>query len=77
MIDAIMIFAAVCGLDLAFASYTKAVADGRALKSSLMAIIIYALSASAIVGIVATHWLIVPACLGAFTGTYVSVRFKL
>ena len=77
MINALLIFAAVCGLDLAFASYTKAVADGRALKSSLMAIIIYALSASAVVGIVATNWLIMPACLGAFVGTFISVRFKL
>lgn len=77
MISALVIFAAVFFLDVAFASYTKAVADGRALKSSAMAIVIYFLSASAVVGIVATNWLIVPACLGAFTGTFISVRFKL
>ena len=69
------IFVAMIAVDFVWAHYTKAITDKRALKAGLNAIGILALGAFGIISYTTNHWLLIPACAGAFVGTYSAVRF--
>lgn len=72
MIAWLVAFATLVALDLAWAIYTASVSDGsNPLKAAGWAVFLYLLGASATISWTIDHWLLVPACAGAFVGTYV------
>jgi uncharacterized membrane protein YfcA len=58
------------------AYYIQAIQQTRAVKASVWATVLYILYASAIIGSAHNPWLLIPAAVGAFAGTYVGVRFR-
>ncbi len=58
-------------LDMVWALYTQAVITNSPFRASSFAAIIQFLSAALVLEYVSNPWLIIPAALGAFTGTYV------
>lgn len=70
------VFAALFVLDFVFARYTKSIGDLRAMPASSYAAVIVVLNGAAAVGYVHEPWLLVPAMLGAFTGTWLSVKMS-
>lgn len=72
----IAVFFITVALDYVWALYTLATADRRPFVASLCAIGIYALGGMATIGYTSDHWLLIPAVLGCFVGTYIAVRKK-
>lgn len=68
--------ASMAAVDWAWARYAMALADRRAVASSLWAVAILLPSGWAIMSYVHDPMMLVPAAVGAFVGTYVSVKFK-
>jgi hypothetical protein len=63
-------------LDFCWARYVRHVADKSALRSAAWAVVLYALTGGLYISIVHNPYLLIPACAGAFVGTYVSVRYQ-
>ncbi len=71
----IIVFFALIAVDFAWARYTQAIKRGMPMMSSVYAMAILGLGAFGIISYTSNHWLLIPACAGAFVGTYVAVRF--
>jgi len=68
------VFAAVFALDVVWTIYVKAISGDQALLAASIAVLLIGLSGLAQIGYVKDPRLLLPACLGAFAGTYVSVK---
>lgn len=69
-----LVFLAMTALDFVWAFYTRAVARGHALKGALYASGIICLTGTAQIGYTHNPFLLIPAALGAFLGTYAALR---
>jgi hypothetical protein len=69
------VFVALAVLDFVWARYTMAITDKRALAAGGYAIVILALGGFSVISYTTDHWLLIPACSGAFVGTYFAVWF--
>lgn len=73
VVNSLFVAVAVFVLDFAWAKYNIATAEKRVLKSSVYAVAVYLLSAMAIMSYTENHWMLIPAAVGSFAGTMVSV----
>lgn len=71
---AVGIFFALLALDFIYARYTQNIVAGRAWQASLNAAMLYAITGFATLTYVAEPLLLIPAVVGAFTGTWLAVR---
>ena len=69
-------FFAMFFTDVFNAYYIQAIQQTKALKASVWAAILYILYASALIGSAHNPYLLIPAVVGAFSGTYVGVRYR-
>ena len=69
-------FFAMFFTDVFNAYYIQAIQQSRALKASAWAAILYVLHASALIGAAYNLYLLIPAVLGAFAGTWVGVKYR-
>lgn len=69
------VFAAMFALDFVWAYYTKAITRHAPFAASNWAIVVTVFSAIAQIGYVENHWLVLPAALGAFAGTYSAMKW--
>ena len=69
-------FAAMFVLDFVWGHYTRNVAEGNRVLASSWAFGIVFFNASVTLFYVGDPWTILPAALGAFAGTYCSVKAK-
>lgn len=76
MLQWLYVFAILFALDWIYAKYTKAVGSGHPAMAGVLAAGIISLTGIATVSYVADHWLLIPAALGAFCGTWVAMRKK-
>jgi hypothetical protein len=74
MITAVLVFLSVAALDFVWAHYTKAVNRSNPMMAGIYAAIIMLLGGTAAVGYVNDPWMLIPACLGAFVGTYGALK---
>jgi hypothetical protein len=72
----VWIFAALAVLDFIWAQYMAAVAKGPAASAAAWSVPIYALGSLVTIEYVHDPWLLIPACAGAFVGTYLSVKWS-
>lgn len=70
----LIVFLAMFALDFVWAYYTRAVTSGHAAKAAAWATGIILLSGTAQIGYTQNAWLLIPAMLGAFGGTYAALR---
>lgn len=71
---AVLVFLCTTTSDFIWAKYIKAVNDKKALVAAGWSASIILIGGITIVSYVEVHWLVVPAALGAFLGTFLSVR---
>lgn len=69
------VFAAMFALDYVWTYYTKAIQRHAPLAASSWAVSITIFNAVAQIGYVGNHWLLIPAALGAFAGTYCAMKW--
>jgi len=72
----IQIFLGLVIVDVLYAIYTKQVQKDNAFYSSISASAIYIINALIVIGFVNDIWLLIPAALGAFVGTYIGVKIN-
>lgn len=73
---ALWVAVAMAVVDWAWAQYSMALADRRAFAGSVWAVLILVPSAWTIMSYVHDPRMLIPAAIGAFVGTYISVKFK-
>lgn len=71
----LIVFAAMFALDYVWTFYTKAIQRHAAFAASSWAVSITIFNALAQIGYVNNHWLLIPAVLGAFGGTYCAMKW--
>ena len=76
MLPYIITFTLVFVVDIIYTYYLKAVTESRALTSSFWGAACWLVGSLAVIEYTADHWLLIPACLGAFCGTYVGIKFR-
>lgn len=70
----VAVFFAYVALDYCWSKYTKMVGQDRALAAANWAVALLLIGAFGLLGYVQNHWLLVPAALGSWVGTYYSLR---
>lgn len=73
ILEALAAFVAMFLADFVWAKYIKAIADHRRPSASSWAVLLMVLSGVATITYVNNHWMLIPAALGAFAGTWFSV----
>ena len=76
MIEYIVTFFALFFTDMFYAYYLKSIAEDRALASSLWAIVVFLIASVAVINYTTNHWMLIPACAGAFCGTFVGMKIR-
>jgi len=75
MIKYIVIFFALILTDIVWALYIRWSANGKALKAGLASILIYVVGAFTFGEFIKDVWILIPASLGCFVGTYVTIKY--
>lgn len=73
MFDYIITFFAVFFTDIFYTYYLKSVQEEQALKASFWAVTVFLIACVTVINYTTNHWLLIPAGLGAFCGTYVGM----
>lgn len=76
MVKAFAVFAALFALDFVWAKYTYAMQARQPIVAGGLSSMLILLSGAAAIGYTSNPWLLVPAMLGAFAGTWCAVRQK-
>ena len=76
MIDYLVSFLAIFLLDAVYTYYLRCVALDQKLQASFWSIACYILGSVAVINYTTNHWLVIPAIIGAFFGTYVGMSLK-
>ena len=72
--DYFLVFIAMFVLDFAFGFYTRKTSEGAEHSASFWATIILLLNGYVITAYVDDIWLIIPAAIGAYWGTYAAIK---
>ena len=72
--DYVLTFVAMFFVDIVFAYYLKAVGNDNPTRAGFWAAVVTLLNVFAVISYTENHFMIIPAVLGAFAGTYVGVR---
>ncbi len=67
------IFAAMFSVDLCWVFYVKKVQHDSPFKASCWAVFLFLTSSIVVIGFTSDPWLLIPASVGAFAGTWVGV----
>ena len=63
-------------VDIFYTYYLKAISENAALTASLWGAIVWLIGSLAVIEYTADHMLLIPACIGAFCGTYVGMKLR-
>jgi uncharacterized membrane protein YfcA len=69
----VLAFLALVVGDFCWAIYTAKIQEDQPVAAGLWAVGIYGISAAVTIGYTQDHWLLIPACVGAFFGTFAGV----
>ena len=66
-------FFAIFLLDIVYTYYLRCIATDNVLGASFWSVACYILGSIAVINYTTNHWLMIPAVVGAFCGTYVGM----
>jgi hypothetical protein len=69
-------FLALFFTDIFYTYYLRSVQEERALLASTWAVIVFVVASIAVINYTTNHWLLIPAGLGAFCGTFVGMKLR-
>jgi hypothetical protein len=72
----VITFVAVFAVDIFYTYYLKTVNENSALKAGFWGAVVWLIGSIAVINYTADHMLLIPACLGAFFGTYVGIKIR-
>ncbi len=62
--------------DIFYTYYLKSVQEEQVMKASLWAAVVFVIACIAVINYTTNYWLLIPAALGAFCGTYVGMILR-
>ena len=74
--DYIVTFFSIFLLDIVYTYYLRCVANDNVLGASFWSVACYILGSVAVISYTTNHWLVIPAVVGAFCGTYAGMKLK-
>jgi len=77
MLEYIIVFLSMFVVDVFYAIYLKSIENNKPIFASFMAMIVFFVASIATIGYIDNHWLLIPACMGAFVGTWVGVKYNI
>lgn len=72
--DCILVFLLVFGADIIWARYISAIAVGKRFLAANYSMLIWCFGAVSFAEFISNYWLIIPACIGAWVGTYYGTK---
>jgi uncharacterized membrane protein YfcA len=72
----IITFIAVTVVDLFYTYYLKSVNENRAVIAGLWGAVVWLIGSIAVIEYTSNHWLLIPACIGAFFGTWIGIKLR-
>jgi O-antigen/teichoic acid export membrane protein len=76
MLSYLTTFIAVFVVDIFYTYYLKSVTENKATKAGLWGAVVWLIGSIAVIEYTADHMLLIPACIGAFCGTYVGIKIR-
>jgi uncharacterized membrane protein YfcA len=76
MWEYVITFFALFFTDIFYTYYLRSIQNERALAASVWAVIVFVIASVAVINYTTDHWLLIPACMGAFCGTWVGMRLR-
>lgn len=73
----LLIFLATMLSDIIWVFYIRRISDGKAVSAAIFSSLIVLLGGFVILGYVGNKWYLVPAAIGAFVGTIITIKFDL
>jgi hypothetical protein len=73
-LQSVIVFTTVAIADLAWTRYNQSVTARAAHRASTWSAVIVILGAVTFFGYVENRWMVIPAALGAYAGTYIAMR---
>ena len=70
LLEVLIVFAAIFVVDIFWVRYIETISAGKRLVAANYSVLVYVLGAVAITEYVSNKWMLIPACLGAWCGTY-------
>lgn len=75
--EAILIFLATTFSDILWVFYIRRTSEGKAVAAALFSASIVLLGGLVVLAYVGNMWYLIPAALGAFVGTIITVKFDI
>lgn len=72
-----IVFLAMFIMDMVWTLYIRALAQNKTILASTLSALVYSISALSFVEIVKDTYLLIPAALGAFLGTYSTMKWDI
>jgi uncharacterized membrane protein YfcA len=76
IINFIITFIAVTAVDLFYTYYLKSINENKAVVAGIWGSIVWLVGSIAVIEYTSNHWLLIPACMGAFFGTYIGIKLR-
>ncbi len=74
ILEVVAVFGLVCAADWFWARYIDYIATGKKVLAANYSMLVYLLGAMVVTEYVKNYWMIIPACAGAWVGTYFGMR---
>jgi uncharacterized membrane protein YfcA len=72
----IVTFIAVFVVDIFYTYYLKSINENKALTAGFWGAVVWLIGSIAVIEYTTNHWLLIPACIGAFCGTFVGIKLR-
>lgn len=69
-------FLAVTFVDIFYTYYIKSVNENRAVVAGFWGAVVWLIGSIAVIEYTANHWLLIPAVVGAFFGTFIGIKIR-
>jgi len=76
VINFIITFIAVTAVDIFYTYYIKSINENRAVVAGIWGSIVWLVGSIAVIEYTSNHWLLIPACMGAFFGTFIGIKLR-
>jgi O-antigen/teichoic acid export membrane protein len=76
MLSYLTTFIAVFAVDFIYTYYVKSINQNKAITAGLWGAIVWLIGSFAVIEYTANHMLLIPACIGAFCGTWVGIKIR-
>jgi uncharacterized membrane protein YfcA len=72
----IITFIAVTVVDIFYTYYLKSVNENKAVVAGFWGAVVWLIGSIAVIEYTSDHWLLIPACIGAFFGTWIGIKLR-